>query len=131
VALPLLDEHSATFDAAPPVVWHAVRRYAGGLARTEHPVLGRLLGTRPRSGFELAEEVEQRRVVLAGRHRFARYRLIFELAEEAGASTTVSIRSLAAFPGVRGRVYRTLLVMTRGHVVAVRRMLHTIRRELR
>jgi hypothetical protein len=130
VALPILDEHSATFPTDRPTVWHAVRRYGEALTRTERPVLGRLLGARPRSGFALAGEVEPERLVLAGEHRFARYQLVFELRGESERATTLSVRSLAEFPGVRGRTYRALLMGTRGHVVAVRHMLGTIRREL-
>lgn len=130
MALPLLDEHSTSIGAAPPVVWRAVRRYAGALTRTDHAVLGRLLGAEPRSGFDVAEEVEPARVVLAGRHRFARYRLVFELDEGSGTTTRLTIRSLAAFPGARGRVYRTLLIGTGGHVLAVRHMLRRIRRDV-
>ena len=128
--LPLLDEHSATFSAPLPAVWLAVQRYADAMTRADHGVLGRFLGTVPRSGFALAEEIERERVVLAGQHRFARYRLVFELDQESEIATRLSIRSLAAFPGARGRIYRTLLMGTRGHLIAVRHMLRTIRRQV-
>jgi hypothetical protein len=130
MSLPLLDEHSATIQASRSAVWPAVRRYAHGLARSDHAVLDRVLGTEPRSGFELAEEVEGQRVVLTGRHRFARYRLVFQLNAESSSATKVSVLSFAAFPGIRGRIYRGLLMGTRGHVLAVRRMLRTIQRDL-
>ena len=130
MSLPLLDENSATVHASQSAVWHAVRRYAHGLAQSDHAVLGRVLGTEPRSGFELAEEVERERVVLTGRHRFARYRLVFELAAEPSNATKLSVLSFATFPGARGRLYRGLLMGTRGHVLAVRHMLRTIQREV-
>jgi hypothetical protein len=130
MSLPLLDEHRVLVDADPAVVWPAVERYAHSLAHADHAVLGRVLGTVPTSGFELAEEVEPRRVVLTGRHRFARYRLVFSLEEEPGPATRLSALSFAAFPGARGRLYRGLLLGTRGHVLAVRHMLRRIRREV-
>jgi len=132
MSLPLLDKHSATVHASQSVAWRAVRRYACGLAQADHVVLGPILGTEPRSGFELAEEVEGERLALTGRHRFARYRLVFELnAEPSNATTlTLSVLSFAAFPGARGRLYRGLLMGTRGHVLAVRHMLRTIQRQV-
>ncbi len=108
MSLPLLDEHSATLHASQSAVWQAVRRYACGLAQSDHVVLGRVLGMDPRSGFEFAEEVEGERLVLTGRHRFARYRLVFELDAEPSHATKLSILSFAAFPGAHGRLYRGL-----------------------
>lgn len=130
MSLPLLDEHSATFAASQSAVWQAVSRYARSMAHSDHAVLGRLLGTEPESGFELAEEVEHEHLVLTGRHRFARYRLVFKLDGESSNSTKLSVLSFAEFPGARGRLYRRLLMGTRGHELAIRRMLHTIGREV-
>ncbi len=130
MSLPLLDQHSATLQASQSAVWQAVRRYGCGLAQSDHVVLGWILGTEPRSGFELAEGIEGERLELTGQHRFARYRLVFELDAEASNATRLSIVSFAAFTGTRGRLYRGLLLGTRGHVLAVRRMLRTIRRQV-
>jgi hypothetical protein len=128
MSLPLLDSHSAVVQASQSAVWKAVRQYAYGLAQSDHVVLGRVLGTEPRSGFELAEEIEGERLALVGRHRFARYRLVFDLDVEPSDATTLSVLSFAAFPGARGRLYRGLLMGTGGHVLAVRHMLRTIQR---
>jgi hypothetical protein len=127
-SLPLLDEHSAILRGSPSAAWQAVRQYALSLAQSDHVVLGRLLGTDPPSGFDVAEEITGERMALAGRHRFARYRLVFELEERPGNATKLSVLSFAAFPGVRGRLYRALLMGTGGHVIAVRHMLRTIER---
>lgn len=129
MALPLLDEHSATVHASPDVVWRAVRQFARDLAQGDHAVLGPVLGPKPPSGFALAEEVEGERIALTGRHRFSDYRLVFEL-DAAGDTTRVSVLSFAAFPGARGRLYHALLIGTGGHVLAVRRMLRTIQRRV-
>jgi hypothetical protein len=130
MSLPLLDKHNATLPANHSAVWQAVRQYAWGLTQSEHVLLGRVLGTEPKSGFELAEEVEGERLALTGRHRFAHYRLVFELDAETRNATKLSVLSFAAFPGARGRLYRGLLMGTGGHVLAVRHMLRTIQRQV-
>lgn len=128
MTLPLLDEHSATIAAPRPAVWEAVRSLALSLAESEHAVLGVVLGTVPRSGFRLDGEVDGREVALAGRHRFARYRLLFAVSDAPGGATTLSVQSYASFPGLRGRLYRSLLLGTRGHLLAVRGMIRQVRR---
>lgn len=128
--LPLLDEHSATFRASHAAVWQAVRRYAHAIARSDHAVLGRILGTVPRSGFELTEEIENERVALTGRHRFARYRLVFVLDGTSDDATKLSVQSFAAFPGTRGRLYHAFLMGSRGHAFAVKHMIRTIQQDV-
>ena len=57
---------------------------------------------------------------------FSRYLLVFELADAGDGSTEVSARTFADFPGVRGRVYQTLVIGSHAHVLAVRGMLRSI-----
>lgn len=130
MSLPLLDRHSATLQASQSAVWKAARQYACGLTQSDHVLLARVLGTEPKSGFELARLVEGECLALTGRHRFARYRLVFELDAEPSNATKLSVLSFAAFPGARGRLYRGLLMGTGGHVLAVRHMLRTIQRQV-
>ncbi|GAB3662181.1 hypothetical protein [Glycomyces tarimensis] len=109
-------------------VWKALCEYSrDSLAGSRDSVLLALLGTEPRSGFAVAREAPGSVLELSGRHRFSRYRLVFE-AFDVGDGTEVSARTFADFPGVRGRVYRALALGSRGHVLAVRGMLRTIRR---
>ena len=129
-SLPLLDEHSAIVQGSASAVWEAVRHYALGLAQSDRTLVGRILGPEPPSGFDVAEEVEGERIALTGRHRFARYRLVFELAARPGNTTRLSVLSFAVFPGARGRLYRALLMGTGGHVLAVRHMVRTIQRQV-
>jgi hypothetical protein len=127
--LPYVDEQHVTVAAPRPVVWAALRRYAGSsLVRAAGPRLAWLLGTDPPGGFEVAEEIAEERLALAGRHRFARYRLVFDLADAAAGETVLTARTFAEFPGPHGFAYRTLVIGSRGHVLAVRRMLTTVRR---
>lgn len=92
-----------------------------------------LLDTSPPTGFAVAGKVPLERVEMAGRHRFSTYTLVFEL-QDAGAATdvapgtTVVARSYAAFPGLHGRAYRRMLLLTGAHVRAIRRMLREIER---
>jgi hypothetical protein len=127
--LPYVDEHRTTIAASRDLVWRALRHYVdSSLGVGERHPLARLLGTEPPGGFEVAQEIPGRHLSLAGRHRFSRYRLVFDLADVAGGKTLLSARTYAAFPGLHGRTYRALVIGTRGHVVAVNRMLRTVGR---
>jgi hypothetical protein len=125
---PYVDEHAITIAASREVVWTALRRHvAGSLLKPEGHALVRLLGTEPRAGFAVSDSVWGKSLSLVGRHRFARYKLAFELADTQGGATQLSAQTYAAFPGPHGRVYRALVIGTRAHVVATKRILRSIR----
>ena len=127
-ALPFVDEHSVLVTASPDRTWAALTSYVDKRLATGHSSwLTRLLGTSPASGFAVASRVEGEQVDLAGRHRFSRYRLVFTLS--GAGPTTVTATTYAAFPGPHGRAYRLLVIGSRAHVVATRRMLDTVRRQ--
>ncbi|HEX7133100.1 MAG TPA: hypothetical protein VF228_11020 [Iamia sp.] len=142
VALPEVDVHSTTVAGPPDVVWPALlatvdRAFAGPGA-----VYARLVGCDPPAasgprpleegsaipGFAVTRAQPGRELALEGRHLFSRYALTFRLEPRGAAETVLSADSRAAFPGVHGRAYRLLVVGTGGHVVAVRRLLRSIRR---
>jgi hypothetical protein len=127
--LPYVDEHQTRIAASRDVVWLALRDYVTSSLRVRagNP-LAWLLGTVPRTGFEVSREVPNQQLGLAGRHRFSRYLLVFELTDVTNGETMLSARTYAAFPGSFGRVYRVLVIGTRAHAVAVQRMLRSIRR---
>jgi hypothetical protein len=127
--LPFVDEYRVTVAAPREQVWNAVRRYAGSSLRigAGNP-LGWLLGTVPRAGFEVVREAAPVQLALAGRHRFSRYRLVFEVSEGATGQTIVAARTYAVFPGLHGGIYRALVIGTRAHAAAVRGMLRAISR---
>lgn len=121
--LPYVDEHSIEIRAAPEAVWEALwlvlRRSFGGSRGSR--VFARAVGVRdtePLLGFRLAEQERGRRLVLEGEHRFARYRLSFDLENGRLRATTH-----AAFPGPHGRVYRALILPTGFHARVVNRLL--------
>jgi hypothetical protein len=130
--LPYLDEHETVVLAPPDAVWAALRTYADkSLGFGAGNPLALILGTQPRMGFEATHEVPMRELRMAGRHRFSRYALVFELAQDVGGQTTLKARSYAEFPGLHGRMYRALVVGTRAHVVATRHILGSVRRLVR
>lgn len=121
--LPYIDEHSVEIRAAPDAVWEALwrvlRRSFGGSRGSR--LFARVVGVRDRdpiAGFRIAEEEPGRRLVLEGEHRFARYRWTFRLEDGRLSATTH-----AAFPGLHGRIYRTLILPTGFHARAVKRVL--------
>jgi len=126
--LPLLDEHERAVGASPDRTWAALDAYVGRLTGSSHPVLSRVLGTVPRSGFEVVDSTLPHEVILAGRHRFATYRLVFRVDPAGEAGSRLCARSYAVFQGVRGWAYRTALLVSTGHVRATQHMLRTVAR---
>lgn len=129
-ALPrFVDEHRITIGAPRERVWAATRDYClHELVKDRGNPLLRLLGTDPRTGFAIAAEAEGKWLELEGRHRFSRYRLHFELDGLGEGTTGLAALTYADFPGLRGRVYRALVIGSGGHKIAVRGMLRSIGR---
>ncbi|WDF44560.1 hypothetical protein PBV52_07735 [Streptomyces sp. T12] len=129
--LPFVDAHTSVVAAQPDAVWRALadtvdHHFAG--RRTA--AVARLLGCADRSpipGFHVVTAVPGKELALAGSHRFSTYALIFRLEEAGAGRTRLRAETRAAFPGPAGRLYRLLVIETRGHAVAVRRMLTTVR----
>lgn len=120
--LPFVDEHARDVAAPPERTWTALQEYVGRLTTSSHSILFRVLGTVPRSGFEVVGTDPGHEVVLAGRHRFSTYRLVFRV-DPAGAGTRLRAQTYAVFPGLHGRAYRTGLMVSTGHRRATRHML--------
>ena len=124
---PYVDEHATMLDVPPERAWPVVRAYVDErLAAAAASPVTRLLGTRPRAGFEITAEEPPTRLTLSGRHRFSRYVLDVRLLP-AAAGTRVSARTYAEFPGPRGLGYRLLVIGTGLHVVATRGLLRGLR----
>ena len=143
--LPLLDSHSVVIPAGTSAAWRGVVRLvsdrmsspaAARYARLVGCVPAAASGPRPVEvgstvpGFEVTTLKPERELVLTGRHRFARYQVVFRVSgAPASTVSTVVAESRAEFPGRLGAVYRMLVIGTRFHVLAVRRMLRSIARE--
>jgi hypothetical protein len=130
--LPYVDTHAVDVAAPRAAAWDAVERFANrSLLNPDGGLLQRVLGTDPPAGFEVAAATPPERLELAGRHRFSRYVLAFQLSDGAAGTTRVSAETYAEFPGLHGRAYRALVIGTHLHVVATRRMLRAIQRACR
>jgi hypothetical protein len=128
-ALPYVDEHTITIPAPRDQAWAGLERFvATRLCRTDRTILARLLGSGSPGGFEVAERMPAQRLTLAGRHRFSRYRLVFELTDAPDDTTTVHAKTYAAFPGPPGRVYRALVIRTGVHRLVTNRLLRAVGR---
>lgn len=125
--LPFVDEYSRAVAAAPELTWAALDGYVERLTTSSHGLLFRLLGTVPRSGFEVVGTDPPRELALGGRHRFSTYRLVFRVDPE-GAGSRLRALTYAVFPGVRGRAYRSALMLSTGHRRATENMLATVAR---
>ncbi len=135
--LPWIDDHAIELDATPAVVWPAllrtVERMTAGRAA---PAYARAVGCadteaggpRPLEvgstvpGFHVAELIAERLLVLRGAHHFSEYALVFRLEPLGGVRTRLVAETRAEFPGLKGRAYRALVIGTRMHVLAVRRL---------
>lgn len=138
--LPRIDEHSVSIEAAPSVVWDAVLHVVeqSFSVRPVARVLGcrdtKASGPRPLAvgsaipGFHVVAVDTPRKLALAGEHRFSRYALTFRL-DDANGTVRLRAESLGEFPGVLGRIYRTMVIGTGGHVLAVKRLLAIVKRE--
>jgi hypothetical protein len=128
VDLPFIDEHTIPIAAPRDVVWTALQHQVATSVRVgDGSPFAKLLGTDPPAGFEVVDSSPPERLTLGGCHRFSRYRLVFDLADN-GEATQLSARSYAEFPGLHGRIYRALVIGTGLHVVATNRILRSVRR---
>ncbi|MFL5821114.1 MAG: hypothetical protein ACJ76S_10595 [Solirubrobacteraceae bacterium] len=142
-ALPRVDDHAVDVRASPERVWSALEwvlraSFGGPVAAS----LARALGCRettvrgPRvalagstlPGFEVAAARPPAHLALEGGHRFARYRLTFDVEEIGTGGSRLRALTEAAFPGASGRVYRGLVIGSRAHLLLIRRLLRAVAR---
>lgn len=141
--LPHVDEHATEVAADVRTTWEALlRAVEATVSAGAAPPLARLLGCadttaagpRPLAtgsalpGFHVIGREPGAELALAGRHRFSDYALIFRLDELDPRRTRLRAETRAAFPGLPGGAYRALVIGTRMHVLATRRILAAARR---
>ena len=140
--LPAVDEHGALVLAPVERTWEALLpvargsfsgraggRVAGALGACAMEASGpidRRGSTIP--GFIVVRVVEPAVLALQGEHRFSRYGLIFRLEPTKDENTLLRAETRAEFPGLKGQIYKTLVIRTRGHVLVVNRILRAVRR---
>ena len=141
--LPRIDEHAVRVRADPDRTWRAVLETFRSSGSAGGRVLASVLGAEPAStsgwdgdsprwramvpGFAVTDAERPHRVALRGRHRFSEYAIVVRI-EPTGEGSVCRLESRGAFPGPHGTVYRLLVVGSRGHVLAVRRLLDSMRR---
>ncbi len=141
--LPHVDEHTAIIDADRMATWEALSYVVDGSFSSDGASpFARLLGCadvaasgpRPLAegsaivGFHVTRAQAPVELALAGSHRFSDYALIFRLDELDGAQTRMRAETRAEFPGLRGGIYETLVIRSRMHVLATRRILAAVKR---
>jgi hypothetical protein len=115
--LPYIDEYAIPVDANRAATWHTLLRVM--CRDPQDPATVPI-------GFVLDDATPSERFALRGRHWFASYRLVFILTELPDGSTRLAAQTWAAFPGVKGRLYRALVIGSGGHRVVCRRMLNRV-----
>ena len=141
--LPYIDEHSTCVGAGPERTWAALVAVGRAMHGPAGP-LGWLMGLQParasgdwrrgrwrrapRCRDSRSSRRARRRVWrCAGRHRFSRYALVFELEDiEAARARGSRARSWGGFPGVHGLLLSGSGVGSGAHRVVVRRLLRRI-----
>lgn len=141
-ALPFVDEHGVEIAAPLAAVWGALLKAAdGSFSSTATARFARVLGCEPSAasgprplvegsaipGFVVARAEPETELALVGRHRYSEYALVFRL-DAAGEAVRLRAETRARFPGVSGRIYRTAVIGTRGHVLVTMRLLGAVKR---
>ncbi len=142
-SLPFVDEHAVSVSATAEETWEALLATLDtGFSNTRPGQVvvrklhcspsgcegepGRIGSTIP--GFIVTRAVPPAVLALMGEHRYSRYALVFRLTERDDAPLLLSAETRAEFPGRSGSAYRTLVIGTRGHVLATRSLLRAVRR---
>ena len=139
------DLRTATIAAPPQAIWQALLDQVEALGP---PRYARMLGCRdtqahgPRPleagstvpGFRVTTAKPPDRLVLEGVHRFSAYTLTFLLVPDVlapdDAATRLEAHTDATFPGVRGALYRLLVIESRLHKLATWSIVERIRRRV-
>jgi hypothetical protein len=131
-----IDEHSQRVDAPADVVWTALLKVLRREMGSSGPI-ARILGCDPARGtaefagrpgeavpgFRVVEVEPGRRLALRGHHRFSNYALTFVLDGD-----RLRAQTHAAFPGVLGWLYRSVVIGSGGHRIVTRRLLGRVAR---
>jgi hypothetical protein len=140
--LPHVDEHSVEIAVGPEAVWDALLRVVeGSFGSASTARVARVLGCadvgasgpRPLAtgsafpGFHVERGDRPRELALVGSHRYSEYALIFRLKGLADGGCRLGAETRATFPGLKGGVYRALVIGTRGHVLVTRRLLGAVK----
>lgn len=143
VLLPFVDAWSIEIAAPPVAVWDAVLALGPGPRPSfwyrafaslwqadpavSNGLASHVLGAE-RPGFAVCEVVRPATYALAGRHRFARYQLVFRIDQRGPGRSRLTVETFATFPGRAGRLYRMCLMDARLHGLVMWAMVRLVRR---
>ncbi len=141
--LPFLDAWSIDIEASPRVVWDTIlaavpgagpspvlRGWAcvwGAEPSASNGLASHVLGAE-RPGFTVCEVVPPGTYALAGRHRFARYQVVFRIDKLEVGRSRLTAETFATFPGRAGRLYRMFVMDARLHALVMWSMVRRLRR---
>jgi Protein of unknown function (DUF2867) len=142
VDLPRIDAHAVEVEAPPEAIWEALAEWtARGSTGSRRSRFARLLGceqvevsgspAQPGStfpGFRVARSDPPLELALEGGHRFSDYRLDFQVEDLGEGRSLLRATTHAAFPGLKGELYKTAVIRSRAHVLATRSILHAVAR---
>jgi hypothetical protein len=141
--LPYVDEHSLVVAAGREEAWGSLLRVVeASVSSGAAPRFARIVGCADTSasgprplaegsllpGFHVAVATAPVELALAGSHRFSDYALVFHLDPLEDGRTRLRAETRAEFPGLKGGVYRALVIGTRMHVLVTRRILAGVKR---
>ena len=125
--LPFIDTHSVEIAASPETVFDLLERLGPQLgARGPMQIYTRLVGCEDRGAFHIARAERPHLLLLRGAHRFSRYELALRI--EAGAATALHADTCAEFPGLGGTAYRTIVISSGAHRIAMGQLLVLFKR---
>jgi hypothetical protein len=142
VDLPRIDAHTVEVEAPPAVIWEALTAWISrALPNRRRARFARLLGCDPLEvsgspaqagstfpGFRVARADPPHELGLEGRHRFSDYTLDFRVEARGEGHSLLSATTHAAFPGLKGQLYKTAVIRSRAHVLVTRRILQAVAR---
>jgi uncharacterized protein YndB with AHSA1/START domain len=140
VDLPRIDAHVVEVEAPPEDIWNALTDWmARGSSNPRITRFARVLGceqvktsgnpgetgsTFP--GFRVARADPPRQLALEGGHRFSEYTLDFQIEDRGNGRSSLHATTHAAFPGLKGQLYKTAVIRSRAHVLATKRLLKSV-----
>lgn len=139
--LPSIDTHREQVNAPAADTWEALIAWAArGWSNSTNARFARLLGCEPAEvsgetgavgssipGFRVASSEPPHMLGLAGGHHFSTYTLDFRI-EDRGEDSLLSATTHAAFPGLKGQLYKTAVIRSRAHILFTKRILRTVAR---